>query len=162
MKNILNKFLNLLHINKKITLQKAIDDNLTIITIIYPQTINNLPTIYQITDFVNKIEVHFYKIKLHDFFVTLTDQEDETKPSKVLFYSKKDFKKFTSIKSENIFVTTTKKEALNFINKLLNPYKEYLKIYLNKPQNNDYYDLVKQIKHKIYEITMKIYGIHVQ
>ena len=167
MKNILNKLLNLLHINKKITLQQAIDDNLTVITIIYPQPLNDIPTIRQIGHFVYEIEIQFYKIRqINDYFAILVDQENKIKFPALLCHTEKYFKKCTSITTKDftkeIFITTTKKEALNFINELLKTYKEYLKIYLNKPQNNDYYDLIKQIKYKIHEITMKIYGLHVQ
>jgi hypothetical protein len=167
MKNILNKFLNLFHINKKITLQQAIDDNLTVITIIYPQPLNDIPTIRQIGHFVYQIDVKFYQIKhLNGYFAVLIDPKEKSQIITLMGYSEKHFKKYTSITTKdytkNIFITTTKKEAVNFINELLKTYKEYLKIYLNKPQNNNYYNSVKQIKHKIYEITMKIYGLHVQ
>lgn len=176
MKNLLNKFLNLLHINEKITLQKAIDDNLTIITIDFPQLLNTKEklTIYQINSLLNNIKVYFSRFEImtkSNAFIMMNmypTHNLQTIPiQKIIPYEQKDYKKCSSTMvdffSKTYFVTTNKKEAQKFIKQLFNTYKKNLKTYLNDPNNqNHYYDIIENIKQNMNIIIMKIYGLHVQ
>ena len=175
MKTLLHKLLCLLHIkNKKITLQKALDDNLVLISIIYPKMNPFLPTITHINDYINEIKIIFGKLEyerhnknwvnLISYTRTITDKQEYIwKESREVYNFKKNtyiIKNYTG--REKIFTTTTKKEALNFLNQLIKTNKEFLKTYLDNPHNQDYYKTIKYIKNKIFKLIMKINGFHVQ
>lgn len=132
-----------------------------------------VPTIININDYINEIKIIFGKLEYEqsnrDWIHFVSYEPTITRKQEYIWAEprkQQNLKKNTYIIKnyspwDKIFTTTTKKEALNFLNQLTKTNKEFLKAYLDNPHNQNDYNKVKYVKNKIFKLIMKINGLHV-